>query len=353
MLVLVINPGSTSTKMAVYEEGKSILVRSISHSAEELSRFSDITDQFEFRKQLILDELKRTDTPFEFKAVIGRGGLIKPIQGGVYEVNEQMLDDARNAVHKHASNLGCIIAHEIAKDIPGCRSFIADPVVVDELNDYARITGSPLMPRVSIWHALNQKAIARRYAKETGRKYEDLNLIVCHLGGGITIAAHDHGKAVDVNNGLDGEGPLSPERAGSLPASSLTHLCFSGKYTEKDVMKMIVGNAGVAAHLGTNDMRDVENRVLAGDKEATLILDAMIYHVAKSIAAQGAVLFGKVDAILITGGLARSKYVIDKIRERVEYLAQIAIYPGEDEMEALANNATEVLLGEREAKVYK
>ena len=350
--ILVINPGSTSTKMAVYEDEKPMLLRSIPHTIEELSQFDEVTDQFEFRKQLVIHELKRMSIPFDFKAVIGRGGLAKPVAGGVYEINQKMLDDTRQAIHKHACDLGCIIAYEIAKDIPGCRSFVADPGVVDELNDYARISGSPLMQRICIWHALNQRAIARRFANEIGKKYQDLNLIICHLGGGISIAAHEHGRAVDANNALDGEGPFSPERAGSLPAADLIRLCFSGKFTEAQLLKRIAGQAGLTAHLGTNDLREIEQRIACGDKHAELIVNAMIYHTAKNIVAEGAVLCGKVDAILLTGGMARSEYIVSRLRERIDFLAPTYCYPGEDEMEALAVNASLVLRGKQEAMEY-
>ena len=353
MFILVINPGSTSTKIAVYGNEKPMLLRSITHSAEELRQFNDITEQFSFRKELVISELRRMNIDFNFKAVIGRGGLAKPVSGGVYEINERMMSDTRNAIHKHACDLGCLIAYEIAKEIPGCRSFIADPGVVDELNDYARISGSPLMQRICIWHALNQRAIARRFANETGRKYEDLNLIICHLGGGISIAAHEHGRAVDANNALDGEGPFSPERAGSLPAADLVRLCFSGKYTEQQLLNRIAGHAGLAAHLGTNDMREIERRINEGDKKAELIVNAMIYHTAKNIVAEAAVLFGNVDAILLTGGMARSEYIISRLRKRIDFIAPTFCYPGEDEMEALALNAYSVLQGKCEAKEYK
>ena len=355
MFILAINPGSTSTKMAVFEDEKPMVLRSISHSPEELSQFDDVIEQLDYRKQLILKELERMNVPLEFEAVIGRGGLVKPIAGGVYEINEAMLTDTYSgiAMHNHACNLGCLIAHEIAKTIPGCRSFIADPGVVDELNDYARISGSPLMNRICIWHALNQRAIARRFANEIGKKYEDLNLIVCHLGGGISVAAHDHGRAVDTNNALDGEGPFSPERAGSLPAADLIRLCFSGKYSEKQLLKRIAGQAGLNAHLGTNNCMEIERRIAEGDKHAELILNAMIYHVAKNIVAEAAVLFGKVDAILLTGGLARSEYIVSRLRERISFVAPTYCFPGEDELEALALNALAVLRGKREVKVYE
>ena len=353
MLILAINPGSTSTKMAVYEDDKPVMLRSIQHSAEELARFDEVTDQFHWRRQLIEDELRRMDIPMEFSAVIGRGGLTKPVEGGVYEINQQMLDDTRAAVHKHACDLGCLIAYDMASCIEGCRSFIADPGVVDELNDYARICGSPLIRRICIWHALNQRAIARRFALETGKRYEDLNLIVCHMGGGISIAAHEHGRAVDANNALDGEGPFSPERAGTLPAADLIRLCFSGRYTEKELLKCIAGKAGMNALLGTSNVKEVLRRIEDGDEYARLVLDAMIYHVAKGIAAESAVLCGEVDAILLTGGLARSEYVVRHLRERIGFLAPTYCFPGEDEMEALAQNALAVLRGQREAKTYR
>ncbi len=354
MKILVINPGSTSTKMAVYQDEKPLLLRSISHSAEDLAPFGDVTEQQDFRRQLVLDELKMADIPLQFNAVIGRGGLVKPISGGVYEINQQMIDDTLHGcvMHNHACNLGCLIAHEIAAMIPGCRSFIADPGVVDELSPLARISGSPLMPRICIWHALNQRAIARRYARGIGKKYEDLNLIICHLGGGISIAAHEHGKAIDANNALDGEGPFSPERAGSLPAADLIRLCFSGKYNEKQLLKRIAGKAGLNAHLGTNNMREILERIKNDDDHARLIVEAMLYHVAKNIAAEAAVLCGNVDAILLTGGMAHSDYVVNELRRRIGFLARVYTFPGEDEMEALALNALSVLQGKCKAKIY-
>ena len=340
--------------MAVYEDEKPILLRNITHSAEELSVYNDVTEQQDFRRQLVLDELKQTGIALQFDAVIGRGGLVRPISGGVYEINERMINDTKYGcvMHNHACNLGCLIAYEIAQTIPGCRSFIADPGVVDELSPLARISGSPLMPRICIWHALNQRAIARRYARGIGKEYEDLNLIICHLGGGISVAAHDHGRAIDANNALDGEGPFSPERAGSLPAADLIRLCFSGKYNEKQLLKRIAGKAGLNAHLGTNDMREVLERIKQGDTHAKLIVEAMLYHVAKSIAAESAVLCGKIDAILLTGGMAHSKYIVDELRRRIGFLAPVYVFPGEDEMEALALNALAVLQGRRKVEEY-
>jgi len=355
MRILVINPGSTSTKMAVYEDENPLLLRNIAHAAEDLAHYDAITEQQDFRRQLVLDELEQSGIPLKFDAVIGRGGLVKPICGGVYEINQRMLDDTLFGcvMHNHACNLGCLIAHEIAAQIPGCRSFIADPGVVDELSPQARISGSPLMPRICIWHALNQRAIARRYARGIGKEYEDLNLIICHLGGGISVAAHDHGRAIDANNALDGEGPFSPERAGSLPAADLIRLCFSGKYNEKQLLKRIAGKAGLNAHLGTNNMREILQRIEHGDDHARLIVEAMLYHVAKNIAAESAVLCGQVDAILLTGGMAHSDYIVGELRRRIGFLAPVYVFPGEDEMEALALNALAVLQGHREALTYE
>lgn len=232
MKILAINPGSTSTKIAVYEDETPLLVRNIRHTVDELARFPNVIDQFDFRRSLVLRELEASGIPLAFDAIIGRGGLVKPIPGGVYEVNEAMKQDTLHAMRTHACNLGGLIAEELASSLPACRALIADPGVVDELEDVARITGSPLMPRITIWHALNQKAIARRYATEHHTTYEDLDLIVCHLGGGISVAVHQHGRAIDANNALDGEGPFSPERAGTLPAGQLIDLCYSGKFTK-------------------------------------------------------------------------------------------------------------------------
>jgi butyrate kinase len=272
----------------------------------------------------------------------------------VYEIDEQMVNDTLHGcvMHNHACNLGCLIAHEIAATIDGCRAFIADPGVVDELSPLARISGSPLMPRICIWHALNQRAIARRYARGIGKEYEDLNLIICHLGGGISVAAHEHGRAIDANNALDGEGPFSPERAGSLPAVDLIRLCFSGKYSEKQLLKRIAGQAGLTAHLGTNNMREILERIHQGDEHAKLIVDAMIYHTAKQIASEGAVLCGQIDAILLTGGMAHSDYIVSELRKRIGFLAPVYIFPGENEMQALALNALAVLQGKRKVNIY-
>lgn len=351
--ILVINPGSTSTKVAVYENEKSVHLCNIRHTPEELDQFEHIVDQLEFRKQVVIDWLHENHIAFDFDAVIGRGGLSKPLPGGVYLVNEQMCQDTYHAMRMHVCNLGCIIAYVIAQmQQHPCNAYIADPGVVDELIPEARISGSPLMPRVSIWHALNQRAIARRHATAIGKTYEDLNLIICHLGGGISVAAHRKGKAIDANNALDGEGTFSPERAGTLPAADLIHLCFSGQYTEAQLIKRVSGQAGLKAHLGTTDIPLIIRRIEEGDEHARLLLNAMLYHTSKQIASESAVLKGQVDAILLTGGMAYSDYVTGYITERVGFIAPVYVYPGEDEMLALAQNALAVLRGEREAHPY-
>lgn len=351
--ILVINPGSTSTKIAVYEDEKPVMLRNIHHSPEELKQFERITDQRTFRRDLVIRELEYLNIPLDFDIIIGRGGLARPVAGGVYRVNEKMCLDSYNAIRKHACNLGCMIALELANSIPGCLPLIADPGMVDELDDVARISGSPLMPKIAIWHALNQRAIARRFAREYGKRYEDLNLIICHLGGGISVAVHRHGLAVDANNALDGEGPLSPERAGTLPAADLIHLCYSGMYTKEQLLKRIAGQAGLVAHLGTTNVKEIIGRIEKGDEQARLLIDAMIYQTAKTIAGDSAVLYGKVDAILLTGGIAYSDYITSRLRKRIEFLAPVHIYPGEDEMQALALNALAVWRGERELKEYR
>ena len=353
MRILAINPGSTSTKIAVYEDEKPLLVRSIRHSVDELATFERVTDQFDFRKQLVLNELAKEGIPFKFDAIIGRGGLVKPIPGGVYDVNEAMRNDTKHAMRVHACNLGCLIAAELADMLPNCRAFIADPGVVDEMDEMRHITGSALMPRITIWHALNQRAIARRYAREHNTRYEDLNLIICHLGGGISVGSHDHGRCIDVNNALDGEGPFSPERAGTLPAGQLVDLCYSGKFTKDELKRRIQGQAGLAGHLGSTDMMEIEKRIEEGDEKAALVVNAMIYQVAKAIGAAAVPLYGKVDAILLTGGIARSEYVIPRLKEYISFIAPITVYPGEDELEALAMNALGVLRGELPSQVYE
>lgn len=352
--LLIINPGSTSTKIGVYEDEKQLFEETLRHSSEEIGQYETIYSQFEFRKEVILNVLKENDFDINtLNAVVGRGGMLKPIAGGTYAVNDVLLEDLKVGVQgQHASNLGGIIANEIAKQL-NVPAFIVDPVVVDELEEVARISGVPELPRKSIFHALNQKAVAKRYAKETGKPYEETNLIVVHMGGGVSVGAHKLGKIVDVNNALDGEGPFSPERAGGAPSGDLIKMCFSGKYTEDEIYKKIVGKGGFVAYLNTNDARDVLKLVAEGNKEAELIYNAFIYQIAKGIGEKSVIFQGKLDTIIFTGGIAYSEKVVGDIKKYVEWIAPITVYPGEDELLALAQGAIRVLNGEEAAKEYK
>lgn len=353
-LILAINPGSTSTKIAVYDNTKSVFVKNIKHISEELKQFETIPQQFHFRKELIINELREALIPLEkIEVVIGRGGMLKPIPSGVYLVNERMKEDLRAGIQgDHASNLGGLIADDIASNLPNAKAYIADPVVVDELQDEARLTGLPQFKRRSIFHALNQKAIARLHAKSIGRNYEDLNFIVAHMGGGISIGAHYKGRVIDVNQGLDGEGPLSPERSGTLPSGDLVRACFSGDYDYNTLKKMITGEGGFVAYFGTNDAHSIEIRAREGDEKAILLQNTLGYQVSKYIGAMATVLEGNVDNILITGGLANNKTLMEYITKRTQFIAPVVIYPGEDEMRALALNAYRVLINETEVKIY-
>jgi len=355
MRILAINPGSTSTKIAVFEDLNEIFTKTLRHNVDELAPYNKIIDQYEFRKQIIIDCLKEENIPINsLDAVVGRGGLLKPIPGGVYKVNDALIDDLRREIlGEHASNLGGILARCLAREAgDNIHSYIVDPVVVDEMDDIARPSGCPELPRVSIFHALNQKAVARRYARDIGKRYDDLNLIVVHLGGGITVGAHRKGRVVDVNNGLDGEGPYSPERAGTLPIGALVRLCFSRKYEFHEIKKMITGKGGLVAYLGTNNASEVEKMILDYDSKAETIYKSMAYQIAKEIGACSAVLKGKVDAILITGGLAHSEMIVDWIKERVSFIAEVKTYPGEDEMQALVESVYYALKGEQTIKEY-
>ncbi len=352
--ILVINPGSTSTKIAVFENDKSIFLKTIRHSTDDLKQFKRITDQYEYRKEIIYKELKDAGVDLHgIRVVIGRGGLVKPIASGVYRVTEELKKDLIECrMGEHASNLGGLIADDIAKELPSAQAFIADPVVVDELEPLARFSGHPLFERVSIFHALNQKAIARAHAKSIMKNYDDLNLIVAHLGGGISVGAHRNGKVIDVNQALDGDGPFSPERSGTLPVGALLKAAFSGKYSYEEMKLMVKGKGGMCAYTDSNNAYEVEKSALAGDKKSYAVLEAMAYQVAKEIGAMATVLRGEVDAILITGGIANSKWFCNFIIERVYKIAPVYVYPGEDEMGALAENALLVLKGEIQAKEY-
>lgn len=352
--ILAINPGSTSTKIAVYADTTPVFIQTIRHTTEELAPYEMVTDQFNFRKELILEELKNAEIPInEIKVIMGRGGLLKPVESGIIAVNQKMVKDLEScSFGEHASNLGGLISYDLANSLPNANAYITNPVVVDEFDDLARLSGHPLLPRRSIFHALNQKAVAREHSKSIMKKYEDLNLIVVHLGGGITVGAHKKGRVVDVNQGLDGDGPFSPERTGTLPVGDLVRLCFSGKYTQKEIMKMIKGEGGLVAYLGTNSAYEVEQRVGKGDMEAKYIYDGMAYQIAKEIGAMVAVLKSDVDGILITGGIAYDKYFVNQIISYVHRLAPVHVYPGEDEMKALAMNGLRLILGEAEAREY-
>ena len=334
--LLIINPGSTSTKIGVYEDEKQIFEKTLRHSAEEIGQFETIYSQKDFRKEVILNVLRENNFNINtLDAVVGRGGLLKPIPSGTYEVNKALLEDLKIGVQgPHASNL-------------------VDPVVVDELSDVARLSGVPELRRISIFHALNQKAVAKRLAKESGKKYEDLKLVVTHMGGGVSVGAHKYGKVIDVNNTLDGDGPFSPERAGGVPAGELIKMCFSGKYSKDEVYKKIVGKGGVVAYLGTNDLKSVIDKKNDGDEKCKLVYDAFIYQVAKEIGAMSTVLKGQVDAIILTGGIAYSPFVVDDLKKAIGWIAPVKVYPGEDELLALAQGGIRVLSGEEEAKEYK
>jgi butyrate kinase len=351
--ILVINPGSTSTKIGVFDNEMSILEKTIRHDSEIINRFANIIDQYEFRKNTILETLDNEGINVsKLSAVCGRGGLLRPIEGGTYAVNDLMLEDLRKGYSgQHASNLGGIIAYEIATGL-NIPSYIVDPVVVDELDPIARISGFSLIERRSIFHALNQKAVARRIAKDLGKKYEELNLIVTHMGGGITVGVHKQGRVVDVNNGLHGDGPFSPERAGTVPAGDLVSLCYSGEFFREEIMKKLVGQGGLVGYLGTNDAVKVEQMIEKGDEKATLVYSAMAYQVAKEIGAASAVLNGKVDAIILTGGLAYGKDFVKDISERINWIADVIVHPGENELQALAEGALRVLRGEENEKEY-
>ena len=353
--LLIINPGSTSTKIAVFQNKECVFKTNIKHSAEDIAPFEHIADQYHFRKDVILNTLKDAGIELnDLSMVVGRGGLLKPLTSGIYEVNEAMKRDLVNSpVGEHACNLGGLIADDIAKSV-GVKAYIADPVIVDEMEDVARFSGHPAFPRMSVFHALNQKMIARQHAAAVGKKYEELNLIGIHLGGGISVAAHKKGRVVDVNNALNGDGPFTPERSGALPSGPLMNACFSGKYTKKEIDLMLKGQGGFVAYLGTNDAMEVENQVKAGNKEWELVYRAMAYQVAKEVGGLAASAFCMdVDAIFVTGGMAYDKNFCKILESHLGKIAPVCVYPGEDEMMALTLNGLMVLNGETVAKIYE
>ncbi|AIC98801.1 butyrate kinase [Bacillus subtilis] len=352
--ILTINPGSTSTKIGVFHNERSIFEKTLRHNIEELQRFDRIIDQYEFRKNHILETLHEQGINIsKFDAVCARGGLLRPIEGGTYVVNDEMIEDLKSGyAGQHASNLGGIIAREIADGL-NIPSYIVDPVVVDEMSVLAKVSGMPEIERKSIFHALNQKAVARKAAASLGKRYENMKMIITHMGGGITIGVHDRGRVVDVNNGLHGEGPFSPERAGTVPAGDLVDLCFSGEYTKEEIMKKLVGTGGLLGYLGTNDAVKVEQMIQGGDEKARFIYDAMAYQVAKEIGAASAALKGEVEAIVLTGGLAYGKSFVSAIRSYIDWISDVLVYPGENELQSLAQGALRVLLGEEQSKQYR
>lgn len=351
--ILAINPGSTSTKIGLYHGAEEIFTQNISHSAEDMAQFPTVIDQTTYRLEKINFFLSAHNVKSnDLAAVVGRGGLLRPVTSGTYEISDAMLDDLVHSRYGcHASNLGAILSDLIAKQ-SGCPGYIVDPVVVDELAPVARITGWPEITRKSIFHALNQKAVAKRFAKSISRPYESLNLIVAHLGGGISVGCHTFGEVVDVNNALDGEGPFTPERAGTLPAGQLAEKIIVEVLSPKEVAKRLAGQGGMVAHLGTNDMREVERTIMTGDSKAALVYQAMVYSIAKSIAAAAVPVSGKVDHIIITGGMAYSEQITKTLTEYIEFIAPVSVFPGENELQALAEGAYRVLSGEETAREY-
>ncbi len=351
--ILAINPGSTSTKIAVFKDNIPEHEFVIRHNTDDLSGFHTIIDQREYRAKLIQDTLLAVNVDMgALDAVVGRGGLIDPLVSGTYEINAEMLKDLQStAKAQHASSLGGIIAHEIGEKY-NIQAFVVDPVVVDEMDPRAKLSGYPGFERVSKFHALNQKAVARRCAKDMGKDYEDCRFVVAHMGGGITIGAHKYGCVIDVNNGLDGDGPFSPERTGGLPLEPVVRMCYSGKYSEKDMLDLVVRNGGLKAYLGTNDAMKVERMIMAGDSHALVVFQSMAYQIAKDIGAMSVTLEGRVDAIILTGGLAFSKRLCSFIKNDTGWIAPIKVYPGEDELLALAEGALRVLKGEERAMKY-
>ena len=354
--MLVINPGSTSTKIAVFRGEEEQFKASISHSAEELSEFDSIVGQYGFRKETIIKVLKENGIDInQLDGIVGRGGLLAPVKGGTYEVNEKMKGDLLASRYgEHASNLGALIASELAKSI-GKKAYIVDPVVVDEMEPKAKVTGFKDIKRISLWHALNQRSVAKAYAREMDKLYEEINVIVAHLGGGITVGAHRKGKSVDVNDGVHGDGPFSPERSGMIPSEQLMDLYLSGKYDQAELRKKIHGKGGLMDLLGTNDLREVEARIQKGDRKAKLVMDAMIYNIGKQISSMIPAFAGQsIDAILLTGGLAYSEYLVSELKCYLEPLnIEVRTYPGEKELESLRDGMLKVLRGEEKPLQYK
>ena len=352
MKVLVINPGATSTKVAVFEEEQELLKKSIVHTAQELEGFDRVIDQADFRQRAVLEAVAEGGFRLEdFDAVCGRGGLYRPIPSGTYAVSDRVMQDVEQAPYgEHPSNLGAYLARRIG-DLVGIPAFFVDPVCVDEMTEVAHVSGFAEFRRLSQFHALNQKAVAKRYAKEIGKSYESLNLIVCHMGGGVSVGAHVKGEVVDTGNALEGEGPFSPERSGTLPSGALVDLCFSGKYTEQEIRRMITGNGGLLAYTGSTDMQELMRRA-ATDAKVQEVIDAFHYQIGKEIGAMAAAMCGRVDAVILTGGIAHNEFVVRYIEQHCSFIAPVSVYPGENELESLVANALVVLRGTIVPKVY-
>jgi butyrate kinase len=354
--ILVIYPEVDITKIALYKGGTLTFLKSIRHKPEDLLGFSDINDQLDYRTGLILNELKANDIELgNITVVMARGGLIKPLQSGIYQVNERMKEDLRKGVMgRHATNLGGLIADKICASIPSAKAYLADPVVVDELDPMARISGHPLIERKSIFHALNQKNVSREYAKSINKNYEDLNLVVAYIGsGGVSVGAHRFGKVVDVNQAFDGDGPFSATRTGSLPVGQLIDLCYSGKYTHEEMRRLLTEQGGLTAYLGTKSISEILTRVDAGDENAKFIVKAMAYQIAKEIGSMATVLICEVDAILIMGAILNNKFFTDELTRRIHRIAGVSIYPVVNDMDSLAINGNKIISGEAEVLVYE
>ncbi|NMA25005.1 MAG: butyrate kinase [Clostridiales bacterium] len=351
--ILVINPGSTSTKIAVYENEHSVAEGYVHHGPDEFKDCADMLGQFDIRLDYVMKMLEANGIrPESLDAVVGRGGVIKPIESGTYHINAKMKRDLiDNAAAVHASALGGLMADKLGEKY-GVAAFVVDPVVVDEMEPLAKLSGIPGIERRSIFHALNAKAVARKCARELGIKYEDGRFVVAHMGGGITVGAHRYGRVVDVNDGLSGEGPFSPERCGTVPLAPVIEMCYSGKFTKEEMLSYLNKNGGMLAYLGTNDMRLVDKYIRHGDEYAALVMDSMAYQVSKEIGAMVAVLEGRLDAIILTGGLACSHRFTASIKQRVDQIAPVITYPGENELSALAEGALRVLRGQESVKEY-
>lgn len=350
--VLVVNPGSTSTKIAVWATDGPRHQETISHPTEELARYPQVVDQFDLRLKALKSAVEDWLQPEKLSAVVGRGGPLRPLEGGTYLINERMLEDLRSAKYSnHASNLGAIIAHHLARELD-LTCYVVDPVTVDEFMPLARISGVPEIERKCRSHALNIKAVSRRVAAEIGKPLDQTKFAVAHMGGGFSICALKGSRIVDVNDGLLGMGPFSPERAGALPIGGLVELCFSGEYTKEELLQRLSRESGLKAYLGESDLVTIEERMDAGDDKAQLYYDAMLYQIAKEIGAVAAALKGEIDGVILTGGMAHSKRLVDTLKDYISFIGKVFVVPGEMEMEALAQGAFRVLNGAEEAKEY-